>query len=178
MNRTDFPDLAAFHAEIKRVQQKAHGQHYTDNHEALQKYGAECPIQKELGVSQGGTLAAMMLTNPEKLTGVDYLADRFNPYRQLFEDYATQHGIEFRFMQRDSLDARTATACDLLHIDSRHTVSHLRQELTLHAPGVSKYIICHDTQAKPELMTVIRMFAGWRVIEQNTKNVGFTVMAR
>ena len=65
MNRTDFPDLAAFHAEIKRVQQKAHGQHYTDNHEALQKYGAECPIQKELGVSQGGTLAALMLTNPK-----------------------------------------------------------------------------------------------------------------
>ena len=178
MDRTDFADLAEFHQEIQRQQRKAHGTHYTDNHKALTKYGAECPIQKELGVSQGGTLAALMLTQPAMLTGVDYDGGRFKPYRQLFEDYADQYGIEFRFMQRDSLDARTATACDLLHIDSRHTVTHLRQELALHAPKVSKYIVLHDTHAKPELMTVINTFAGWRVIEQNKKNVGYTVISR
>jgi hypothetical protein len=181
MRRTEFPGLEAFHREIKKQQAKAHGQHYTDNHEALARYGKECRVIKELGVSQGGTLAALIRTNPQKLTGVDTDLSRFNPYREYFTKYAEQHDIDFKYIMASSLAPRTATACDLLHIDSRHTAPHLRQELELHGPKVRKYIICHDTVSIPELLTTLKAWAigaGWEIIEHHDLNVGYTVIGR
>ena len=181
MNRTEFTDLAEFHQEIQRQQRKAHGKHYTDNHKALAKYGKQCPVQKELGVAQGGTLAALMLTNPKKLTGIDFKGNRFQPYQRYFVDYANQNGIHFEFYDRDSIDPTTVSDCDLLHIDSRHTATHLAQELKLHGDKVRKYIVCHDTQAIPAMITTLKQYISgkdWRVIEHHERNVGYTVIGR
>jgi hypothetical protein len=79
------------------------------------------------------------------------------------------------------LERKTATACDLLHIDSKHQAPHLLRELGLHGPKVRKYIICHDTASIPELLTTLKAWAigaGWEIIEHHEKSVGYTVIGR
>lgn len=181
MNRTEFADLDDFYHELRRQQVEAHGLHYDDNHDVLERLGWQCPVQKELGVSQGGTLAAMIRTRPQKLTGIDTDFSRFAPYQKYFDKYANQHGIDFKFVEQNSLCPSTVSACDLLHIDSRHTATHLKQELKLHGPKVNKYIICHDTAKRGALVETLADYAkwaGWKVIEQCNENVGYMVIGR
>jgi cephalosporin hydroxylase len=153
-----------------------------DNHRALIRYGKECQVIRELGVAQGGTLAALLRTRPKKLTGIDIASNRFMPYMKYFTTYADRHGIEFEFIERNSLDESSAAPCDLLHIDSRHTHDHLFEELRLHGPLVKKYIVCHDTNNAGLLMAIAKYITlgnpGWQIIEHHSKNVGFTVLKR
>ena len=70
-------DLKEFYKEICREQAEAHGKEYIAHHKALIKCVKDPDVNmvKELGVCQGGTLAAMMLQNPYQLTGYDIAPD-------------------------------------------------------------------------------------------------------
>jgi len=179
--------LEEFYKEIVRIQQETHGDYYTKHHDALTLLSQECETIKELGVCQGGTLAALMLSNPQKkITGIDYDPKYFMPYKRLFIDYAEKHSIDFDFIEGDSLDKKLASKVDLLHIDTLHTEKHLLQELKIHAPLVKKYIVFHDTcNAKGStglLLAIARYITevdqSWQIIDHFIHNVGYTVIKR
>ena len=90
-------DLKEFYKEICREQAEAHGEEYIAHHKALIKCVKDPDVNmvKELGVCQGGTLAAMMLQNPYQLTGYDIAPDYYAPYAHLFEEYAKKRGIVY-----------------------------------------------------------------------------------
>lgn len=97
----------------------------------------------------------------------------------------------FSFVQGDSLKI-TIPKCELLHIDSLHTYSHLIAELRRHASRSSKWIALHDTTAfahvgkdgsKPGLMDAISNFLGtdgsvWTIHLHLPNNNGLTLLRR
>ena len=56
-------------------------------------------------------------------------------------------GIEFKFIKEDDLQFNF-NSCDLLFIDTMHTVDHTYKELILHANKVKKYLVLHDSNPK------------------------------
>ncbi len=187
MDDTEFPDLESFYREIKKQQTEAHGHHYISNHAVLANYGRECEVIKELGVAQGGTLAALIQARPGKLIGIDRCPELFAPYEKLFLDYAKTHGIDFEFKGISSTSPEAISPCDLLHIDSNHTPARLMKELRFHAPLVDKYIIFHDTakftEKNPALLVTIATYITeieqrWEIIDHYIHNVGYMVIQR
>jgi hypothetical protein len=63
--------LEEFNSEIRRQQEEGHGEDYCQIHDAIVKYMKDCDSYMELGVHQGGTASAAMLTNPEFVQLVD-----------------------------------------------------------------------------------------------------------
>lgn len=181
-------DLPEFYEEIKRLQTGAHSKEYIEHHKALKKcvQDPDVNIVKELGVCQGGTLAAMMMEHPKVLRGYDIAAYYYDPYAHLFLDYAKENGIDFSYQEISSLDKRTVYDCDLLHIDSLHDPNHLMDELKLHAPTVSKYIVFHDTANFKNSSGLFKVIAeyiteveqSWKVVDHFIHSVGYTVIQR
>ena len=70
---------------------------------------------------------------------------------------------------------------DLLFIDTIHSYEQLSQELKLHSPHTTKYIIMHDTVI-PEMQKAIREFLianpDWKPKEVFDNNNGLTVLQR
>lgn len=180
--------LPEFYEEIKRLQAGAHSKEYIEHHKALKKCARDPDVKviKELGVCQGGTLAAMMLEHPKILHGYDIATYYYNPYKNLFNDYAKEHNIDFKYIGMSSLDTNSVYECDLLHIDSLHEPDHLMQELRLHAPTVSKYIVLHDTanfKTSAGLFKVIAKYIteveqSWKIVDHYIHRVGYTVIQR
>ena len=89
-------------------------------------------------------------------------------------------------MGMSSLDTNSVYECDLLHIDSLHEPDHLMQELRLHAPTVSKYIVLHDTanfKTSAGLFKVIAKYIteveqSWKIVDHYIHRVGYTVIQR
>lgn len=187
-NMTHVKNLAEFYDEIRDQQSTAHSKEYIEHHKALKKCCADSDVKivKELGVCQGGTLAAMMLEKPKVLHGYDIAAHYYSPYASLFETYAKQNNIDFSYNKMSSLDPRSAYDCDLLHIDSLHDPAHLMKELKLHGPTVSKYIVFHDTanfKNSSGLFKVIAKYIteveqSWRIVDHYIHRVGYTVIQR
>ena len=181
-------DLPEFYEEIKRLHAGAHSEEYIEHHKALKKcvQDPDVNIVKELGVCQGGTLAAMMTEHPKVLHGYDIATHYYNPYAHLFLDYAKEHNIDFSYKENSSLDIDTVYDCDLLHIDSLHDPDHLMKELKLHAPTVSKYIVLHDTanfKTSSGLFKIIATYITevqqcWKIIDHYIHRVGYTVIQR
>lgn len=132
--------------------------HVKQLHLDLMDLAKESETIRELGTCQGCTLAAMIMQNPKSITGVDLDKKAFDPARKLFEDYAAENEIKFRFLNKSSIDPSTVMPVDLLFIDSLHSPAHLTEELRLHASSVNKYIAFHDTK--------IRDYGLWKVIER------------
>ena len=180
--------LPEFYEEIKRLQSGAHTAEYVEHHKALKKCinDPDVNVVKEIGVCQGGTLAAMMMEKPKVLHGYDVAAYYFEPYRSLFENYAKENNIEFSYHEISSLDKRSVYECDLLHIDSLHQPAHLMQELKLHAPTVKKYIAFHDTanfKTSSGLFKTIAQYIteveqSWKIVDHYIHRVGYTVIQR
>jgi len=63
--------LEEFNSEIRRQQEEAHGEDYCKIHDAIVKYMKDCDSYMELGVHQGGTASAAMMTNPGFVQLVD-----------------------------------------------------------------------------------------------------------
>lgn len=181
-------DLPEFYEEIKRLQAGPHSKKYIEHHKALKKcvQDPDVNIVKELGVCQGGTLAAMMIEHPKVLHGYDIAAHYYNPYAHLFLDYAKEHNIDFSYKENSSLDIDTVYDCDLLHIDSLHDPDHLMKELKLHAPTVSKYIVLHDTANFKNGRGLFKTIATyitevqqcWKIVDHYIQRVGYTVIQR
>ena len=185
---THVETLEEFYQEICKQQSEAHGKEYIAHHKALKKCARDPDVNviKELGVCQGGTLAAMMLEHPKVLHGYDIATYYYNPYKNLFNDYAKEHNINFKYIGNSSLEIESIYECDLLHIDSLHEPDHLMQELKLHAPTVSKYIVFHDTANfvnSAGLFNVIAKYIteveqSWKIVDHFIHHVGYTVIQR
>lgn len=98
---------------------------------------------------------------------------------------------KFSWLQQSSL-ALKIPECELLHIDSLHTYTQLKQELSLHHDRVSLWIAIHDTKTfgvkgkdgrKPGLIEAIREFLtnegkSWKIMLQLNNNNGMTILER
>ena len=181
-------DLKEFYKEICREQAEAHGEEYIAHHKALIKCVKDPDVNmvKELGVCQGGTLAAMMLQNPYQLTGYDIADYYYEPYAHLFEEYAKKRGIVYNYVLKSSIDEDSVSNCDLLHIDSLHDPDHLMEELKTHAMFVRKYIVFHDTANFPNSRGLFKVIAEyiteveqkWKIVDHYIHRVGYTVIQR
>lgn len=173
-------DLSEFYLTIKLLHEKSHGKYYTAVHDEIQKL-ANGNRYIELGVNQGATLAAANLCKDglQSCMAYDISINRVEPYTHLFIEHANWP-IDIK--AGDSIVAENVKECDVLYIDTKHTSSHLTKELNLWHKHVKKNIICHDTKAKPNLLATIRKFVDantqWKIININTKSVGFTTLER
>jgi hypothetical protein len=184
---TKFNTLELWRSAFYEVSLEGYGNTSNLAHQdSIVRCAMECDVIKEIGVCQGGSLSAMMLTDPKKLTAIDINPINFNPYKSVFQDYADRRGIDFTFMPVSSLDPSTVSPCEMLHIDSLHTPDHLWKELNLHAATVSKYIIMHDTcnfKTTSGLLPVIAKYITeveqcWQIDEHYMHRVGHTVLKR
>lgn len=179
-------NIHEFYEEIKKKQSGAHGVEYLAHHTALIEKAKECEVIKEIGVCQGATLAAIMMTNPKKLIGLDIMPKYFNPYKEHFDNYAKENNIDFEFITGDSTNPKLTHEVDMLHIDSLHKPEHLMKELILHAPKVKKYIVFHDTanykNTRGLLVAVAKYITeidqSWRIVDHYIHRVGYTVIER
>ena len=156
----------------------------------LKKYSELCDHITEFGVRDVFSTYAFMVARPKRLISYDinvpqtiWTADRL----------AKENNVYFSFMERNTLNVEIEET-DLLFIDTRHTYSQLKKELTLHAKNVKKYIIMHDTVSygyidepgevgdKHGLIIAIEEFLEenkeWEIKEIFTNNNGLMVLAR
>ena len=110
--------------------------------DALKRYSSVCPHITELGVRNVVSTWAFLSGNPKKYVGVDILQCPIETAEQL----AKERGIDFTFIQADTLDPNfVLEPTDLLFIDTWHIYRQLVQELRIHGNKARKYIIMHDT---------------------------------
>jgi glycosyltransferase involved in cell wall biosynthesis len=129
----------------------------------LAHYAEQCNTVCEFGVRSGvstwgfadGLLAKARQGQSVRLDGYDLDAAP-EAYKQLMA--ADKLGIQVAFHQENDLEIAPVT-CDLLFIDTFHVYGQLKRELALHASGVNKFIIMHDTTVDELEGEVIR--AGW-----------------
>lgn len=176
-------NLNEYHSDLTQKQIEHHGDGYCDVHAALLKYMKNCDTYKELGVKQGTTAAAVILSNPKSVELIDKRLTDYNPHKKHFEKYCFNNNIKFRVREIDSTSfLATDRSSDLLYIDTWHVYAQLQKELNLHHAFVNKYIVMHDTHAKPELTKAIKEFlktnSKWKMIEENKVNVGYTVLEK
>ena len=115
----------------------------------LSDYAEQCNSVCEFGVGSGvptwgfvhGLLKSFKKGNLVRIEGYD-VSPAPEPYLQLA--VLNELGFEVLFRQGNHLKA-PPVSCDLLFIDSFHVYGHLKRELALHAAGVRKFIIMHDT---------------------------------
>ena len=183
---THVTNLEDFYNEITKAQQGAHGEEYTEHHKSLVACAQECDTIKELGVCQGATLAAMLMTKPKSLTGYDIAGYYFEPYKHLFEKYAEENNIEFTYKELSSHSPSSVSQVDMLHIDTLHKPDHLFKELLMHAPKVRKYIVLHDTanfkNSNGLFVTIAKYITEmeqlWKVHTHYIHRVGYTGLER
>ena len=172
-----------FYEQIRAGQEKAHGEDYCEQHDAVRKYAPECKTYAELGVHQGGTLANALLAGFRYVEGIDIDMHRYNKFlKPLAEEYAKDNKILLKIKEVDSttLDSLGPNV-DMLLIDSYHKHFHMKKELAMHGKRVKKYIIAHDTKLPDEqLHMCLEEFCfenpGWSVHERGETNVGYTVL--
>lgn len=155
-----------------------------ENLPVLKKYAQMSNTVVELGVRSIVSTWALLAGKPKLLISVDI--EHPSVYGgNIWEvmDAADAVGIEFSFVQRNSLEI-SLPEHDFLFIDTVHTKQHLSRELKKHAHLVKKYIAFHDTHIPdiPEMMECIQEFVTqnpeWKIIEDHKNNNGLTVCAR
>lgn len=168
--------------------------------ETLKKYSSVCPHITELGVRNVVSTWAFLSGNPKKYIGVDILPCPIETAEQL----AKERGIDFTFIQADTLDPNfVLEETDLLFIDTWHIYRQLSQELTIHGNKARKFIIMHDTTSFGEedeghweqyskrvgqvgekrglwlaIMEFLENNPQWKLLERYTHNNGLTVLVR
>ena len=186
----DVKTVEEFHESIKTQQEWAHGEHYCAMHDAILRYWTEgeCKDYLELGTHQGGTASqAMLLPGVENIQLIDIDMSR---YRKFLAPLAIRHcaknKINLKVKEMDSRDLPATARCDMLVSDSVHNPTFMQQELAMHGHNVRKYIIAHDTfrirgNVNTGLFECLQDFAntrGWKILENNKNNVGYTVIGK
>lgn len=133
----------------------------------LKKYSEECKTIVEMGVRSFVSTWAFLASKPRKLIGLDLI----NPIvfgGNLNEVYeaATEAGIEFEFIESDSLTYQMPLS-DLLFIDTWHVYLQLKKELNRHHKNTRKYIILHDTNTYGYKDELAHDLYGQRIEESN-----------
>lgn len=168
--------------------------------ETIKKYSQQCPHITEMGVRNVVSTWAFLSGNPKKYIGVDILPCPIQKAEQL----AKERGIDFSFIQADTLDPNfSIEPTDLLFIDTWHIYRQLVQELRIHGNKARKYIILHDTTSFgeqdeghwdeyskrvgqpgekrglwPAIMEFLDENPHWTLLERHTHNNGLTILAR
>ena len=183
-------NVKEFHESIKTQQEQAHGEHYCAMHDAILRYWTKgkCKDYMELGTHQGGTASlAMLLPEVENIQLTDIDMSR---YRKFLAPLALRHcaknKINLKVKELDSRALAATAQCDMLIIDSVHNPIFMQQELAMHGHNVRKYIIAHDTfkilgNINTGLFQCLQDFAnknGWKILENNKNNVGYTVIGK
>ena len=186
--------LEEFNSEIRRQQEEAHGQDYCAIHDAIRKYLKDCDSYLELGVHQGGTASAAMLSKPTKVYLLDIDMSRYNKFlAPIAKKYCLENYIQLSVEQADSTSSTTRTyldvatlGIDMLVIDSYHHPSHMMKELNLYGKIAGKYILAHDTSQlmgknNDSLYQCLKEWSnknGFKEIERGTTNVGYVVFQK
>lgn len=177
----DADTLEEYYKKLYDLQSGAHQPEYMLVHNEIRSRLKSCNSYTEFGINQGATLAAAVLQNPPAVRAYDIKLDWYNKAHSLFEQYASNHSIDYRVFESSTLDCDIVPT-DLLYIDTQHKYEHLRAELVRHAKKVRKFIICHDTTLKPGLKRAIDEFVRaqpvWSIAYHCSTNVGFTTIAR
>lgn len=152
-------------------------------HKVVTELMKECDSFTEFGMCQGPTLAAAMFTHPKKVRGYDITFEWFGLAKKFFEEYAKQHNIDFKVFQKNTAACSEISETDMLHIDSKHTYKHAKEELNRHAHKVKKYILFHDTTLAPGIYKAIEEYIqnvdnSWKIIKKSEVGVGYTVIKR
>lgn len=134
---------------------------------------------RELGTMQGCSAAAAALAGASSLSLIDPNFTPFKPYQDLF-DKAPLALWMWECKSSDVPKLNEIMPVEVMLIDSDHRPQVLREELNIYAPKTRKYIVCHDTNSKPQLQKVIENYCtnnlNWRIIEYYKHGVGYTVM--
>jgi hypothetical protein len=121
---------------------------YSDIYEhlpTLKKYSEECKTIVEMGVRTIVSTWAFLASKPRKLISLDLINPSvFGENINDVYDAANEAGIEFQFIESDSLTYEMPLS-DLLFVDTIHTYLQLKKELNRHHKNTKKYIILHDT---------------------------------
>lgn len=179
--------LEEFHREIRRQQEKAHGDDYCEIHDAIQKYMCECNSYMELGTHQGGTAAAALLCKPKEVYLIDKDLSRYKKFLEpIAQDFASKNNITLKAVETDSTSPFASQIVDMLVIDSYHHPKHMKKELDVHGLNVNNFIIAHDTmiingrqnESLHQILVEYGNRFGWSVIERGITNVGYTVLKK
>ena len=143
----------------------------------LEVLAMECEVVLELG-TRGGESTRALLAGAGKVISVDI-------------DRCDVPGFSnWDFRQQDSRE-EVVDEFDGLFIDSRHTFSHVLEELRVHGKRAKRWIALHDTwlyglvgedNASPGLEAAVEEFLKenpeWRVAFVSIENNGLTVLRR
>ena len=147
----------------------------------LKKYALLSDTIFELGVRGMVSTWGLLAGHPEKMISID-IVDPIEHGGNVEEakEMAGKEGVAWMFVKISSLDVDLQRH-DLLFIDTIHSYEQLTQELKLHSPHTTKYIILHDTII-PEMQRAVDEFLignlDWKVKEVFTNNSGLTVLQR
>lgn len=159
----------------------------------LRSYAAKCDHVTEFGVERIGSTWALLAALPKKLVCVDMVhPSSLGASIDEIANAAKEAGVEFQFIHANDLEI-FIDPTDMLFIDTLHTYPQLRQELSLHAANVRKYILMHDTETygvvgsapgQRGLLPALEEFlaskegSNWKIIEVFRNMHGLTVMQR
>lgn len=110
----------------------------------IKRYASECSTVTEMGTRFVVSTWALVEACPEKITCYDINLSFFLEGKGDIEDVCKNKGINFLFIEGDTLKVEIEST-DLLLIDTLHRYQQLYGELDRHAKKVNKYIILHDT---------------------------------
>jgi hypothetical protein len=145
----------------------------------------ECSHIVEFGVRWGTSTKAWLNSKAEVLC---YDIEIWPEAAELFEK-VRELGRDAELIKASSLELPMIST-DLLFIDSLHNHNQLKAELALHADGVRKYIVLHDTTLFadrgedgglglwPAVAEFLATKPEWRIVERRTNNNGLTVLGR
>ena len=147
----------------------------------LRKYALLSDRIVELGVRGMVSTWALLAGLPKEMLSID-IVDPSEHGGNVEETgkMSEAERIYWRFLKGSSLEIELFRH-DLLFIDTIHSYEQLSQELRLHSPHTTKYIIMHDTVI-PEMQRAIDEFLtrnnDWKVKEVFINNSGLTVLQR
>lgn len=147
----------------------------------LKKYALLSDTIFELGVRGMVSTWALLAGLPEEMCSIDIVhPSHHNGNVEEAEEMAKNEGVAWKFLKVSSLEIELPRH-DLLFIDTLHFYDQLTQELKLHSPHTTKYIILHDTII-PEMQLALNDFLtgnrDWKIKEEFTNNSGLTVLQR
>ena len=147
----------------------------------LRKYALLSDRIVELGVRGMVSTWGLLAGYPQTMVSIDIVVpEEHDGNTDETIKMAEKEGVNWGFLKASSLDI-ILFRHDLLFIDTIHSYEQLSQELKLHSPHTTKYIIMHDTNM-PEMQKAIREFltgnTDWKVKEVFDNNSGLTVLQR
>lgn len=147
----------------------------------LRKYARLCDVIVELGVRGIVSTWGLLAGYPREMVSIDVVEpSQHGGNVEETKSIAEREKVIWDFKLASSLDVELPRH-DLLFIDTIHEYNQLIQELNLHAPHTTKYIILHDTVI-PEMRLAVMDFlqdnSDWKIKEIFINNNGLTVLQR